>query len=112
MKVNVLRSLEAQAKGVIGRHDLDPDEVFVFPDVHEGLAFHMRTVPFDICIAFLDRDYEILQVDRMAAETGNAVTPAESVLAVEAAAGYFERHGLKAGMVWQEIANRAMRGEI
>lgn len=112
MKINVCRSIAAKARGVIGRYALAADEVYVFPDTYEGQGFHMQTVPFDLDIAFLDRDYGILHVAHMAAEVGRATAPAESTMAVEAPAGYFEDHGLAVDQVWQEIATRAQRGEI
>ena len=114
MKLHILRSVEARARGVIGKDAIGDDELFVFPDTYEGMEFHMQTVPFDIKIAFLDCDYGILAIDHMAAHTGRACAPHKSVMAIEAAPDYFERHGLKADdvSVWEAIANRAMRGEL
>lgn len=112
MKLHVLKSVEAKLRGVIGRDMIQEDEVFIFPDTYEGAGFHMNGVPFNISIAFLDRDYGILDIQEMVADRGSAIAPHQSVLAVEAQQGYFERKGLRAGDVWSDLWTRAQQGEL
>ena len=106
MNLHVLLSVEAKAKGVIGRDSLMDDEAFLFEDTRDGAGFHMRGVPFDIDIAFLDKEYGVLAVTRMASRTGTATAPEGCAIAVEAAPGFFDRQGVKVGDIWTALANK------
>lgn len=112
MKLHILSSVNSKAQGVIGRDSIEDDELFVFMDTPEGAGFHMRGVPFNIAIAYLDREYGILAINEMRAEVGISYAPVRSVIAVEAAPDYFERNGLKEDMVWKAMANRAQNGDL
>ena len=112
MNLHILGGTAAKARGVIGLKNIGDDDLFVFLDTYEGAGFHMRNVPFNISIAYLDKDYGILSIDKMLTEVGTSYAPADSVLAVEATADYFERNGLRVDMVWKALANRAQNGEL
>lgn len=103
MNLKVLSSLTDRLKGVIGLDSLDPEDVYVFLDTNEGEGFHMRGVKFPINIAFLDRDFGVLQIDRMEPESGTSKAPNGTIYAVETEDGYFERKGIKVGDCWERL---------
>lgn len=106
MKAKILSTVSEKLQGVIGRDDLDEDEVYIFKNIEPSQSFHMRSVPFPLEIAFVDQDCSILDIKEMQAEEGTAKAPENTVLAVEASKGYFERNKLKVGDFWKEIHNR------
>ncbi len=104
MRVHLLSTPEAQARGVIGLPGVLPDEVFFFPDVDaEGTFFHMIGVPFPIEIAFLDGAFRILRVAPLAAQHGRAWPPRGTRHAAETAPGSVAHWGLGPGSVWDEL---------
>jgi len=106
MKLHVLTTPEEHAHGVIGRASLEADELYFFHNIGGESYFHMRGVPFDLDIAFLDADFALLAVVRLEAEFGLAPTPPGTIHAVEAPAGYFARQRLTAGSSWSALAEQ------
>jgi len=104
MNLHVLTSPQAKAQGVIGRAAMAPDELFLFADVAEGDGFHMRGCRFPLSIAFLDRNFGILDIQALQPETSQASAPPKTALAVEASADYFENNELRPGDWWKKLA--------
>lgn len=103
MNIKVLSSLSDKIKGVKELEKLNDDDVYVFLDINEDDAFHMRGVGFPISIAFLNRDFEILNITDMEPTTGTAKAPENTVYAVETQKGYFDKNKLKVGDGWEKL---------
>lgn len=105
MNLKVLASFRDQSRGVLGLKALGAEDVFLFQGIGAGEGFHMVGVPFPLDIAFLDRGFKILAIRRMEPQSGGAIAPLRCAHAAEAAAGYFETHGLAEGGFWTELLN-------
>ena len=103
MNLKILSSLSEKIKGVQGLDRLEDDDIYLFLDINEDDGFHMRGVPFAISIAFLDRDFGILDIKDMESEVGKAVAPEKTVYAVETSIGYFDKMGLEVGGCWEKL---------
>ena len=106
MKVKVLTKDKEKANGVIGRESLDEDEVYIFVNIYPNSGFHMRQVPFPLDIAFLDKEFGILDIQEMEPENGTATAPNTCHYAVEANRGYFKQNQLKAGDFWKKLYSK------
>ena len=89
-------------KGMMWRTNvLETDGMlFVFGRPHQT-AFYMKNVPMDIDVAYLDPEGVIREIHRLERENTNPVPAHVDNIqyALETAAGWFERHGLRAGVV-------------
>jgi uncharacterized membrane protein (UPF0127 family) len=112
MKARILATESEKRKGVTGRESLDPDEVFVFLGIYPNQGFHMHKVPFPVTIAFIDRDYGILDIKEMEPESGTAYAPEGTILAIEASKEYFDSKKLKVGDFVKEVHNLLSISEI
>lgn len=108
MKAKILTTQTEKIQGVKGRDTLDPDEIYIFLNVYPNTCFHMQTVPFPLEIAFLDKDFGILEIATMDPEVGTAKAPDKTYHAVEAPKGYFESNNLKTGSFWKEVSNKIL----
>ena len=105
MKAKVLTTSSEICKGVLGRDNLEPDEVYIFINIFPSQGFHMRGVDFPLDIAFLDKNCSIINVQNMESQDGSAFAPEGTCYAVEACKDYFINNNLKAGALWKEIFN-------
>lgn len=103
MNLKVLSTMTEKAKGVIGLDSLDDEDVYFFQGVDEDQRFHMQGVTFPINIAFLDRDFGVLEISEMEPEVGKAKAPKNTTYAVETKVGYFEKKGIKVGDGWERL---------
>jgi uncharacterized membrane protein (UPF0127 family) len=97
--VEVADTKEEQAKGMMLRTHLAPDEamLFVFPR-DSNLAFWMKDTPVDLDLAYIRSDGTITQTERMKAFNLESVYSREPVrFALEVPAGWLERHGVGVG---------------
>ena len=88
-----------RALGLMFRERLGPDEamLFVFPRP-DNLAFYAKDCSEDLDLAYLRADGTVAQVERMQAYNEEPLFSREPVqFALEAPAGWFERHGLQPG---------------
>jgi len=99
MKVILFETPEDQAAGLQYVDPIDPDTLYVFPNVPEGVEFHSRNVaePFDI--AFLTIDYRVLASFLMKPPTALVKALPRSAMAFEARAGNLGRWGILPGRV-------------
>ena len=95
----VAREKEQQAKGMMFRRSLGPDEAMLFVfDRDANLAFWMKNTYVDLDLAYIRSDGTVLQVERMKAFTPEAVFSREPArLALEVPAGWFAAHGIEVG---------------
>ncbi len=89
-------------KGLMWRTNVAETDgmLFVFGRA-QALSFWMKNVPIDIDVAYLDPEGAILEVHKMTRQNTNPVpSSAERVqYALETAVGWFERNGIKPGVV-------------
>ena len=97
MKIVVFETPEERAQGLQYRSPIEPDTLFIFPDIRAGALFHSRNVrePFDL--AFLSMGDIILYKATITPEDGIAVAPQGTWSAIEAKAGSFDRWGFVEG---------------
>jgi uncharacterized membrane protein (UPF0127 family) len=90
MKVVVFETAEERAEGLQHRPYVEPDTLFVFPDIKPGAIFHSRNVrePFDL--AFLSFDNTVLFKAMIFPEDQIAVAPEGTWTAIEARAGWLD----------------------
>jgi len=97
--VEVARTREEQAKGMMFRKGLGPDEAMLFvADRDTNLAFWMKNTYVDLDLAFIRSDGTVVQIERMTALNTDPVyanQPARFTL--EAPAGWFAAHGIGVG---------------
>lgn len=103
MKTKVLSTISEKAKGVIGRDNLEPDEIYIFTGIDAGTHFHMKGVKFPIDIAFLDKDCGILAITAMNPDSGTAKAPEHACFAVEARNEFYKSNKLKVGDFFKEV---------
>lgn len=104
MKVLVFETLNEQAKGLQYLDSIDPDTIYVFPAVSEGVEFHSMNVPEPFDIAFLNDDYFVLMLVRMTPTRDRIKAPAGSSMAVEAKAGRLARWGFFPGNTMSPVS--------
>lgn len=78
---------QQKKQGFLHRDSINPGEAIVFANVKQGDGFHMHTVPFALDIAFLDDEYQILDITEMQPEDGTAIAPPRTAMAIETAPG-------------------------
>jgi uncharacterized membrane protein (UPF0127 family) len=94
--VEVAREKEQQAKGMMFRRSLGPDEAMLFvSDRDTNLAFWMKNTYVDLDLAYIRSDGTVLQIERMKAFNPEAVFSREPArFALEVPAGWFAAHGI------------------
>jgi uncharacterized membrane protein (UPF0127 family) len=95
--VEVAREKEQQAKGMMFRRSLGPDEAMLFvSDRDTNLAFWMKNTYVDLDLAYIRSDGTVLQIERMKAFNPEAVFSREPArFALEVPAGWFAAHGIE-----------------
>jgi len=90
VKVVVFQTPDEKAQGLQNKPFIEPDTLFIFPDIHSGAVFHSRNVrePFDL--AFLSYDNTVLYKARVHPQDEVAVAPQGTWTAVEARAGWLD----------------------
>lgn len=91
MQVVIYETSEERAQGLQHKPFIEPDTLFVFPDIHPGAIFHSRNVPEPFDLAFLSFDNRVLEKHRMIPMEAIAVAPQGTWTAIEAKAGSFDR---------------------
>lgn len=97
MDVRVFETVDEQAEGLQHLDSIDPNTLYVFPAVSEGVEFHSMNVPEPFDIAFLTDDYFVLALVRMIPEGDRIRSPRGTGMAVEAKAGRLMRWGFVPG---------------
>jgi len=97
--VEVAREKEQQAKGMMFRLSLGPDEAMLFVfDGDTNLGFWMKNTYVDLDLAYIRSDGAVLQIERMKAFNPEAVFSREPArFALEVPAGWFAAHGIEVG---------------
>jgi len=97
--VEVARTREEQAKGMMFRKSLGPEEAMLFvADRDTNLAFWMKNTYVDLDLAFIRSDGVIVQVERMKALSTDPVYSLEPArFTLEVPAGWLAAHGIGAG---------------
>ena len=97
--VEVARTTPEQAKGMMFRPRLGPDEAMLFVfDRDSNLKFWMKNTWVDLDLAYIDSAGRITQIERMKARLEEPVYSREPVrFVLEVPAGWFEGHGIKEG---------------
>jgi uncharacterized membrane protein (UPF0127 family) len=91
-RVVALEKISELCQGVMleAKHGQMPKEtLYLFPSTG-GDVYHMRGVPFDVDIAFTDKDHKLLKVSKMQSEDGKAKAPEGTRWAIEGEAGFFD----------------------
>lgn len=91
---------DARARGLMHRHTLLADQgmLFIYPQAGRHCMW-MRNTTLPLSVAFLDEDGTVINITEMApqSDAGHcAAAPAR--YALEMNAGWFEQHGIGAGM--------------
>ena len=99
LAVEVAREKEQQAKGMMFRRTLGPDEAMLFVfDREANLAFWMKNTYVDLDLAYLRGDGTVLQIERMKAFNPEGVFSREPArFTLEVPAGWFAAHGIEVG---------------
>ena len=97
--VEVVRTPEERAQGLMGRKHLGEDEgmLFIFEkeDYH---SFWMKKTLIPLSIAFIDREGKILKIADMEPLTLNSHPPPKPILyALEMKKGWFSTNGIQGG---------------
>lgn len=108
MTVHVLKTTNEKVKGVIGKKDIDLNDIYLFTSIEPKTAFHMKGVVFPIKIAFLDKNFGIISIEDMEPDIGNATAPEDTCYAVEVHPEYFSKNSLKSGDFWLSLSNHMM----
>lgn len=103
MKAKILATETEKNRGVIGRDNLDDDEIYIFMHVNAHCGFHMHSVPFPVTIAFVDQEFGIIDIKEMQPESGRASAPEGTVYAVEATSNFYKNNNLKAGDFFKQL---------
>lgn len=100
LRVQVVVTQDEQARGLMGRRDLGPDDgmVFVYP-FPQQMSFWMRNTPTPLDIGFFREDGTLGEVYPMYPfdETPVRSSAADYTLALEVNQGWFAKHGLEPG---------------
>jgi uncharacterized membrane protein (UPF0127 family) len=99
LAVEVARTPEEQAKGMMFRKGLGPDEAMLFiADRDTNLAFWMKNTYVDLDLAYIRSDGTVVQVERMKALAVDLVYSREPArFTLEAPAGWFAAHHVGEG---------------
>ena len=99
LAVEVARTREEQAKGMMFRKSLGPDEAMLFiADRDTNLAFWMKDTYVDLDLAYIRSDGTVVQVERMKALAVDPVYSREPArFTLEAPAGWFAAHDIGVG---------------
>jgi len=97
--VEVARTREEQAKGMMFRKRLGPNEAMLFvADRDTNLEFWMKNTYVDLDLAYIRSDGVIVQVERMKALSTDPVYSLEPArFTLEMPAGWLAAHGIGAG---------------
>jgi uncharacterized membrane protein (UPF0127 family) len=101
IRVEVAKTPEERAMGLMGRTHLGKDEGMLFIFDAEGYhAFWMKNTHIPLAIAFIDKEYKIVKISEMKPLTLNSHAPLQPILyALEMGKGWFSANGIKAGDV-------------
>lgn len=108
MNVHIFETPEEQAEGLQHLDSIDPDTLYVFPVIPEGVEFHSMNVPEPFDIAFLTDEYFVLALVRMVPTNDRIRSPRGCTMAVEAKAGRLARWGFVPGALMSPIAGGAV----
>ena len=97
--VEVAKEKEQQAKGMMFRRSIGPDDAMLFVfDRDTNLSFWMKNTYFDLDLAYIRSDGTIVQVERMKAFDTEAVFSREPArFALEVPPGWLAAHGIGVG---------------
>ncbi|MEY4013353.1 MAG: hypothetical protein RLZZ290_217 [Pseudomonadota bacterium] len=98
IQVEVARTQEARARGLMGRTALAPDSgmLFVF-DAPERICMWMRNTPLPLTVAFLDDQGVIINLADMQPRTDTVhCAQANARFALEMTQGWFQNRGIQA----------------
>jgi len=101
IRVEVAKTEEERAKGLMERASLGKDEGMLFVFEGEGLhGFWMKNTLIPLSIAFIDKEGMIVWITDMEPQTQSVHSPPKPALyALEMNRGWFTRNGIKAGDV-------------
>jgi Uncharacterized conserved protein len=101
LRVQIAVTQDEQARGLMGRRDLGPDDgmVFVYP-LPRQMSFWMRNTPTPLDIGFFKEDGTLGEVYAMYAfdETPVRSASPDYTVALEVNQGWFAKNGLKPGV--------------
>ena len=97
--VEVAKTLEERAQGLMERKHLDKDAGMLFIFENEGYhAFWMKNTFIPLSIAFVDKEGRIVKIANMKPLTLRSHPPPKPILyALEMNKGWFSAHGIKEG---------------
>lgn len=99
ISVEVAKTPEERAHGLMGRKDLGKDEgmLFVF-ETEDYHGFWMKDTHVPLSIAFIDKECRIVRITDMKPRTLESHIPPQPILyALEMKKGWFSIHGIKVG---------------
>ncbi len=99
ISVEVAKTPEERAHGLMGRKDFGKDEgmLFVF-ETEDYHGFWMKDTHVPLSIAFIDKEYRIVRITDMKPRTLESHIPPQPILyALEMKRGWFSIHGIKVG---------------
>lgn len=96
-RVFTFKTSADQMTGLQYRPSIEPDLLFVFPYIQEGMLFHSRNVaePFDL--AYLNRNMEVIRAVQLTPPLETDLVPAGATMALEAKAGNLRKWGFLRG---------------
>jgi uncharacterized membrane protein (UPF0127 family) len=99
--VEVAKTTEERAHGLMGRKDLGKDEGMLFIFEIEGrYGFWMKDTYVPLSIAFIDKEGRIVRITDMKPRTLESHIPPQPILyALEMKKGWFSINGIKVGDV-------------
>lgn len=97
MLVVVFQTPAEKARGLQWRPVIEPNALFVFPEVGPGDVFHSQNVPEPFDIAFLDAGGRVLKRTLVKPPDGLVEAPEGTASALEAKAGRMEGWGMMEG---------------
>ena len=99
ISVEVAKTPEERAHGLMGRKDLGKDEgmLFVF-ETEDYHGFWMKDTHVPLSIAFIDKECRIVRITDMKPRTLEShISPQPILYALEMKRGWFSIHGIKVG---------------
>jgi len=103
VNIHLFETPDEQGKGLQYLDAIDPDMLYVFPDVSEGVEFHSMNVPEPFDIAFLNEHYFVLSAHLMRPQADRIKAPTGTAMAVEAKAGNLGHWGFRPGRTMSPI---------
>lgn len=99
LKLEVVRSPEDRARGLMGRTYLEPDKGMVFVwETPTDSPFWMKDTLIPLSIAFITGDGAVIDIQDMEPQTQTRhFPPGPYLYAVETNRGFFERNGVARG---------------